>query len=337
MKGSWKGGQDRSGQPGTTARGGTQPLWELSFGPGQEEPGPGGQQGWEDLPWHQPSGDPSITTASSATCRLRGCGAQGREKHHHAPGTGQASSAARPSRKEQDTALCARWSASHTEELCTTAPRATAAAEDGPVAQAGCRGGWRWARCFCVSLYENVPEDIWWLWKTEKWKVSRGVGLHEVVPAQRPEVWGPGAHSKDSGTGQWSRGHPQQSRDCQPRGGGTADTRGRGDTPQQAVPAAPGPWRGRKSQVGCSSDSWQLVGSFQSPPLPPGRGWGRCITANNAAVLHSSSQWDLPRLGWQDNLPFNEVTGFMDACMSPTLSLSPCSVIQFCSQKFKSH
>ena len=46
---------------------------------------------------------------------------------------------------------------------------------------------------------------------------------------------------------------------------GTADSEGRRDMSQQAVPAAPGPQRGRESRAGCSNDSWWLAGSFQSP------------------------------------------------------------------------
>lgn len=61
----------------------------------------------------------------------------GREKHPRAPGAGQASNAARPSRGQQDPVPRAHRSAPRTEELGTAVPRAVAAAGAGP-----CRPGW---------------------------------------------------------------------------------------------------------------------------------------------------------------------------------------------------
>lgn len=84
----------------------------------------------------------------------------GREKHRHAPGAGQASNAARPSQGQQDPVPRAHRSAPRTEELRTVAPVPWPLQGLGPAAQAGCRGGWRRARRFCVSLCENEPEDI---------------------------------------------------------------------------------------------------------------------------------------------------------------------------------
>lgn len=128
-EGQPKGGQDRSGQPGTTAHGGTQPPRELISGPGRQE-------GQENPPRHQPNGDPGITTASSATCRLRGHGARGgrstvahqergRQVTLHVHDGGSRTRCRAPTGPHRAQRSCALW------------PRAVAAAGAGP-----CRPGW---------------------------------------------------------------------------------------------------------------------------------------------------------------------------------------------------